>query len=123
MIWSINMEICNLSIYIMSIEIFIEQKAKQLAFYANQLRTQKIPFNEVKIFAWDILEEWNKLDQDYSKISDYEQVFWNLLYLVQCWPEEQQSNERSYDLALSQCCDFLTYKTNNMPLHCIGVRP
>ena len=73
----------------MNIEIFIEQKAKQLAFYANQLLAQKVPFSEVKIFVWDILEEWNKLDIDDSQLSDYEQVFWHLVYLLQCWPEEK----------------------------------
>lgn len=107
----------------MNTEVFIEQKAKPLVFYVNQLLAQTVPFSEVKLFVWDILEEWNKLDRDDSQPSDYERVFWHLLYLIQCWPEDKQSNDQTIALSLNQCCDFLTYQSNDVPINCIGVRP
>lgn len=107
----------------MNVEVFIEQKAKQLVFYSNKLIAQTVPFNEIKIFAWDILEEWNKIEADDSQPSEYEQVFWHLLYLLQCWPEEKRSDDRALNTSVTQCCEFLSHKTSVIPKGCIGVRP
>ncbi|NRA69801.1 MAG: hypothetical protein HRU24_02185 [Gammaproteobacteria bacterium] len=107
----------------MNIEIFIEQKSKQLVFYTSQLLANAIPFSEVKIFSWDILEEWNKLDFDDPAISDYEHAFWHLIFLLQCWPEEKQNDEKAIRSSLNHYCNYLSHHTNEIPADCIGMRP
>jgi len=108
----------------MTAETFIKQKAKPLVFYVNQLLAHAIPFSEVRLMIWDILEEWNKLDIDDSQPSDYELVFWNVLYLLQCWPEEEEySHGNTFITTLNNCCGFLTSPNQAVPMGCLGVRP
>lgn len=108
----------------MTAETFIKQKAKPLVFYVNQLLAHAIPFSEVRLMVWDILEEWNKLDIDDSPASDYELVFWNLLFLLQCWPEEEEYSQGNVFInTLNKCCHYLTKPYDGAPADCLGVRP
>ena len=72
-----------MSIYILTPELFIKQKAQQLVYFAKKLMEDAIPYEEVHLVTWDILEEWSKLDKEHLKnINDYESAFWYLFFIV-----------------------------------------
>lgn len=113
-----------MSIYILTPELFIKQKAQQLVFAVNQLMKQAIPFSEVHIIIWDILEEWSKLDtEDTDVMSEFERVFWHLFYIIQFEAECDLINNKHLRLSIDKCCHFLINPTLSPPKNCVGVRP
>ncbi|MGB0833958.1 MAG: hypothetical protein ACPGR2_05535 [Psychrobium sp.] len=113
-----------MSIYILTPELFIKQKAQQLVYVVNQLMKQAIPFSEVHIIVWDILEEWNRLDkEDSDELSDFERVFWHLFYTIQFETECDLANNKHLRLAIDKCCKYLQQPDLPAPAGCVGVRP
>jgi len=105
-------------------EVFISQKARQFAYFINQVLTNSVPFSEVQLFAWDILEEWNRIDIDEScRVAPYERVFWHAFYVIQSTDEEMLDTDQSLRAELTECCLYLEQKTNVAPANCVGVRP
>ena len=113
-----------MSIYILTPELFIKQKAQQLVFFVNKLMIQAIPFNEVHMFSWDILEEWGKLEtEEQMSINDFERVFWSLFYTIQFEAECDLINNKHLRLQINKCCNYLQDPSLAVPNGCVGVRP
>lgn len=114
----------SLSIYILTPELFIKQKAQQLVYIVNQLMEQAIPFSEVHIIIWDILEEWSRLDKDDTDtLSDFERVFWHLFYTIQFETEGDLASNKHLRLSINKCCQYLKNPKLTTPQGCVGVRP
>lgn len=113
-----------MSIYILTPELFIKQKAQQLVYFINQLMNQKIAFKEVHIVTWDILEEWGKLDiQEEEQINDFERVFWYLFFIIQFEAECDLVNNKHLRLRIDRCCNYLKDPNLAVPAGCVGIRP
>lgn len=113
-----------MSIYILTPELFIQQKAEQLVFFVKQLIEDNIPYEEVHLFTWDILEEWSKLDKEHLKnINDYESAFWYLFFIVQFEEKCDLIQNKKLQLKINKCCDYLMEPTLVVPKGCIGLRP
>jgi len=105
-------------------EAFIKQKARQFVYFINQVLANSVPYSEVQLFSWDILEEWNHLDVDESSdISAYERVFWHAFYVIQSIDEELLRTDQYLRAELNECCLYLEQKTSTPPANCVGVRP
>jgi len=105
-------------------EAFIEQKARQFVYFINQVLSNAVPYKEIELFAWDILEEWNHLDIDEScEISSYERVFWHAFYVIQSIDEELLTTDQYIRAELNECCLYLEQKSSVAPANCVGVRP
>lgn len=103
---------------------FIDNKSNQLVFFVTQFLVGNIPYDEIKMFIWDILEEWNVLSSPEGDImGKKEEVFWHLLFILQRWSGEQLSETQELRQQLIQCCGFLDNRTSDLPMGCIGVRP
>lgn len=113
-----------MSIFIVTPEAFIKQKAQQFAYFINQVLSGSVPFPEVQLFTWDILEEWNRLDVEESDdISALERVFWHAFYVIQSSDEQMLLSDKLIQQELNGCCEFLELKTNKVPQGCVGLRP
>ena len=113
-----------MSIYILTPDLFIKQKSQQLIYFVNQLLKQAIPFKEVHIITWDILEEWAKLNEKTKDpMEDYERVFWYLFYIIQFEAECDLINNKHLRLRINKCCNYLMDPTLTIPSGCVGVRP
>lgn len=108
----------------MTPETFIKQKARQFVYFIDQVLTCAVPFNEIQLFTWDILEEWNLLDIDDScDISSFERVFWHAFYVIQSIDEELLHSDQLLRADLQDCCLYLADKSPTPPANCVGVRP
>lgn len=108
----------------MTAAAFIDTKSNQLVYFVKNFLTGEIPFSEIKMFIWDILEEWNVISSPDSEIMEKkEEVFWHLLFMLQRWSGEQLSDTLELRQELVECCSYLDNSTNAIPNGCIGVRP
>ncbi|MDP2560032.1 hypothetical protein [Psychrobium sp. 1_MG-2023] len=107
----------------MTPQAFIEQKSTQLVFFVESLLESAIPFSEVKLFTWDILEEWNRIQITCSEQSKTEQVFWHLFYLVQSETEQRFLHDKVFIMQVKECCRFLNEQLGDGPMFCVGIRP
>jgi len=85
---------------------------------------QAVPFNEVHIVTWDILEEWGNLDtQLQEQINDFERIFWYLFYIIQFETECDLINNKHLRLKINKCCNYLKDPNLPVPGGCVGIRP
>jgi len=111
-----------LNIHILTPDLFIKQKAQQLVYFTNQLINQSIPFDEVHIVTWDILEEWSKINKE-QQIDDYESVFWYLFFIIQFEEETDLIQNKQLRVKVNKCCNYLMDPSLPIPQNCIGIRP
>jgi len=105
-------------------EVFIKQKALQFVYFINQVLSSSVPFKEIQLFTWDILEEWSRLDiDDSTPISAYERVFWHVFYVIQSTDAQDIGQDSQIRKELSECCRYLQQPTNPVPKGCVGLRP
>lgn len=103
--------------------LFIEEKSRQLVFYASRFLRGQLPHNELHLFIWDTLEEWAALcGEPLTPPSYQERVFWHLLHQLEYWPEQQLLQDKHLKRNLQLCLGFLAGK-GLRPHNCIGVRP
>ncbi len=108
----------------MTPEAFIKQKARQFVYFINQVLANSVPYNEIQLFTWDILEEWGRLDSDDTEdISSYERVFWHAFYVIQSIDEDMLGTDQHIRAELNECCLYLEMKRNTPPANCVGFRP
>ena len=108
----------------MKAALFIEKKSNQLVFFVQRFLAGDLPYDEIKMFIWDILEEWNVLSStETGDMGRKEQVFWHLLFMLQRWSGDQLADTRELRQQLMECCLFLDNSSNIVPAGCIGVRP
>lgn len=113
-----------MSIYILTPEIFVKNKARQLVYVVNQLINQAIKYEEVHLILWDILEEWAALNKNNEqKVSDFESVFWYLFFIIQFEDEKDLTQNKQVHSKIIQCCNYLSAPTSTVPQGCIGIRP
>ena len=113
-----------MSIYILTPELFIKQKAQQLVYFVQKLIENELPYEEVHLFTWDILEEWSTLNKEHLKdINDYESVFWYLFFIIQFEEQHDLISNKSLRLKVKKCCDYLITPQLIVPQNCIGIRP
>lgn len=113
-----------MSIYVLTPELFINQKAQQLVFFVKKLIEKAIPYEEIHLFTWDILEEWSKLDKEHlNNINNYESVFWYLFFIVQFEEPNNIIQHKALRERVNQCCNYLIDPTLNVPKDCVGLRP
>ncbi|MBR9726379.1 hypothetical protein ACFOD0_05730 [Shewanella intestini] len=109
----------------MTTDDFIEAKAPQLAFYGKAFLDNKVEFNEIRIYMWDVLEEWQHLSnqpQQPQTPSETEQVFWHLLHCFDKWPEWAIRGNQYLRQQVNDCCYFINFG-GKVPNSCIGIRP
>ena len=107
---------------------FIETKAPQLAFYGKAFLDNQLEYQEIQIYMWDVLEEWqyfthsNNSASDSTNQSDTEKVFWHLLQCFDKWPDWAIRGNQYLRQQIHECCDFLNIG-GKVPLSCHGIRP
>ena len=103
---------------------FIDEKAPQLAHYGKAFLCQQIDYNEVKMYLWDTLEEWQQYNfqGETQSESDIETVFWHLLYSFEKWPAWAIRGNKVLRKQIKECCDFLS-GNGAIPKGVIGVSP
>ncbi|MDF2179002.1 hypothetical protein P2G88_12145 [Aliiglaciecola sp. CAU 1673] len=107
----------------MTVQSFINRKAKQLAFFVRAFWEQKIPYREMDLYFWDTMEEWNQLAARHDEpFSQKERVFWHLLHQVHFWPESHLREDPYLRTELTTCLEYLE-GDGQYPLDCVGVRP
>jgi len=104
---------------------FVDEKAKQLAYFVSAYLDHQIPFNELDLFFWDTMEEWAQIKQGkqlpYAK---NEKVFWHLMHQIHFWPQHALLTDTYLRGELETCVDFLQGGgTYPFPISCIGIRP
>lgn len=107
----------------LSVNDFINAKAKQLSYFLRAFWLHQIPYREIDLYFWDTLEEWTAVkrikDQPYTQ---KERVFWHLLHQLHFWPEQKLLQDPYLKTELSTCLDFLEGE-GCCPLDCVGIRP
>ncbi|AAN56793.1 hypothetical protein HRJ35_20390 [Shewanella oneidensis MR-1] len=106
----------------MTIEEFIDNKAPQLAVYGKAFLSDELDFQEVQLYLWDTLEEWQQLIPTSEAQTETETVFWHLLHSFNKWPDWMIRGNQYLYQQLHACCDFLSLG-GQMPSGCIGIRP
>jgi hypothetical protein len=102
---------------------FVDNKARQLAFYTKAYFSHQIPYSEVDLYLWDTLEEWAhvsiKKEEPYTT---KERVFWHLLHQISFWSENMLENDKYLRGELTNCSNYLE-GAGRFPIDCVGIRP
>lgn len=102
---------------------FVDQKAKQLAFYLESYWQDGVAFKEMENFIWDILEEWSTIDDtDKQMYTHKERVFWHIIYQVQF----VGGHSLRHDVAIRNEIQLYTHYLKEgkpCPLDVVGMRP
>lgn len=106
----------------MTADDFIDIKAPQLAYYGKAFLTDQLDFNEIQLYLWDTLEEWQQICPQGDAQTDMEKVFWHLLHDFDKWPDWVIRGNRYLRQQIMDCCDYLS-GNGHFPEGCIGVRP
>lgn len=107
----------------MTVDSFINTKAAQLAYYVRAFWDNRIPYSEVNLYFWDIMEEWVKIGTNTNEPSSQkERVFWHLLHQLHFWSEKKLRFDPFLRSELLTCVEFLE-GAQVLPLDCIGIRP
>ena len=107
----------------MTVHNFINRKSGQLAYYLRAFWDKKIPYAELDIYFWDIMEEWALVgDQFEVPYSQKERVFWHVLHQLHYWDELKLLKDPFLRDELETCLVYLEGK-GVFPLDCIGIRP
>lgn len=107
----------------MTVDRFIDTKAAQLAYYVRAFWDNRIPYSEVNLYFWDIMEEWVQISTSTNEPgSQKERVFWHLLHQLHFWPEKKLKSDPFLRSELLTCVEFLE-GAKVLPLDCIGIRP
>ena len=106
----------------MQIASFIDQKAKQLAFYLSAFWRGELPHAELQLFFWDTLEEWAQVEDRTEPYSQKERVFWHVLHQLHYWPEPKLAHDTLLHDELSNCLHYLEGR-GLCPFDCVGIRP
>ena len=106
----------------MTIDDFIDIKAPQLAHYGKAFLSDQLDFNEIQLYLWDTLEEWQQLDTQGEAQTDIERVFWHLLHSFDKWPDWVIRGNQYMRKQITDCCDYLSLG-GHLPDGCCGVRP
>ncbi|ABE54062.1 conserved hypothetical protein [Shewanella denitrificans OS217] len=113
---------------------FIETKAPQLAYYGKAFLDNQLDYEEVKLYMWDVLEEWQCVNyahqSQFTELTaiqtntetDTEKVFWHLLHCFDTWSEMMIRGNQYLRQQVNECCDYINLG-GEMPLNCVGVRP
>ncbi|WP_299568127.1 hypothetical protein [uncultured Shewanella sp.] len=105
---------------------FIETKAPQLAYYGKAFLDNQLEHKEIKLYMWDVLEEWQSISVDTSDNSpsptDTEKVFWHLLHCFDEWPDMVIRGNQYLRQQIHDCCDYINIG-GDIPHGCIGIRP
>ena len=101
---------------------FIDDKAPQLAFYGKAFLSNQLDFNEIQLYLWDTLEEWQMYDHQGDAQTDMERVFWHLLHAFDRWPSWAIRGNQFLRQQVDDCCDYLSIG-GQIPQGCIGIRP
>lgn len=102
---------------------FIDVKSSQVCFFLQAFWHQDLPHQELQLFFWDTLEEWNQIktitNLPYTR---REQVFWHLLQQIHFWPEDELRHNEYLCDELRNCVHYLLHE-GLCPFDCIGIRP
>lgn len=105
-----------------SINEFIDNKAPQLALYGKAFLNNELDYQEIQLYLWDTLEEWQQLPNPTTWPSDTETVFWHLLHTFNKWPDYVIRGNQYLSKQIHDCCEYLSLG-GKIPNGCIGVRP
>ena len=107
----------------MTVQEFVNKKAKQLCFYLRAFWHGELPIEEVELFFWDSMEEWGQIEYTFTQpYTPKERVFWHLLHQVHYWPEDKLAHDTYLIEELTNCVLFLEGK-GLCPFDCVGIRP
>lgn len=102
---------------------FITVKSELLIRHINQFMNNKLSYNILTDYSWEILQDWQRLNIVDSKIaSSKEQVFWYLVFELQIQDEVALLHDKDLNRKLDHCMLFLQGQID-MPDGCIGIRP
>ncbi|MGI1944149.1 hypothetical protein [Shewanella glacialipiscicola] len=101
---------------------FIDNKAPQLAFYGKAFLNGELDFQEIQLYLWDTLEEWQQLNSTGEAQSEMEKVFWHLLHSFNQWPDYVIRGNQYLRKQVNDCCDYLSLG-GRVPQGCVGIRP
>ncbi|MDO6565767.1 hypothetical protein Q4561_01720 [Alteromonas sp. 1_MG-2023] len=107
----------------MTVQSFVNKKAKQLCFYLRSFWQGELPVEEIELFFWDSMEEWGQIEYTFTQPYTYkERVFWHLLHQVHFWQEDKLRSDQYLVDELMNCVLYLEGK-GHCPIDCVGIRP
>ena len=107
----------------MTVQTFVNKKAKQLCFYLRSFWQGELPIEEIELFFWDSMEKWGQIEYTFTQPYTYkERVFWHLLHQVHFWQEDKLRSDKYLVDELMNCVLFLEGK-GHCPIDCVGIRP
>jgi len=102
---------------------FVTLKSELLIRHIQLFMSHKLCYTVLTDYIWEILQDWQRLNVMDNKISSQkEQVFWYLVFELQCQDKDSLLNNKDLHSKLQQCISFLQGQLD-MPDDCIGVRP
>ncbi|PKH06599.1 hypothetical protein [Moritella sp. Urea-trap-13] len=102
---------------------FITVKSELLIRHIHQFMHNKLSYNILMDYSWEILQDWQRLNIVDSKIaSSREQIFWYLVFELQIQDEVALLHDKELNRKLDHCIQFLQGQLD-MPDDCIGIRP
>lgn len=107
----------------MKVDVFINEKSRQLCFYLRGFWNHDIAYTELELFFWDILEEWSQVEYDLAQpYSSKERAFWHLLHQMHFWDVEKLMHDQEIIDELQRCASYLEGH-GTCPQDCVGIRP
>lgn len=122
MIGSILIVSDNFGSFTVAVDRFIKEKSPQFCYFIRYFLNEELPFSELQLFIWDLLEEWHQLKTQNSPYTLREQVFWYVVHLLSRWGDEQLRGNLFLRRQLSDCMSFLE-GSSPPPPGCTGIRP
>jgi len=105
------------------VQQFVDRKSVQLSFYLRSFWQNEIPHSELRIFIWDVLEEWTQVsDTNLQMYSQKERLFWHLIYQAAYWEPFELLDQDQIQPQLESCLYFMESGTL-CPLDIVGIRP
>jgi len=102
---------------------FITIKSELLIIHIHQFMNNKLSYNILTDYIWEILQDWQRLNVVDNKISSQkEKVFWYLVFELQLQDEISLLHDEDLNSRLQLCMAFLKGQVD-MPTDCVGIRP
>lgn len=101
---------------------FIENKARQLSYYADAFVWGSLPASEVNLYCWDTLEEWSQVAANDVQMTPKESAFWYLLHQLVFSNSSEIKDCPKLRSEVDTCIDYLR-GCGRYPDFCCGIRP
>lgn len=107
----------------MQVQSFINTKSSQLVYYIRAFWYDSLPYNELQMFLWDILEEWSQVENTQTQLYTHkERIFWHLFHETQYVSAATLQTDSVLKEEIAFCLEYLQNE-KAYPLDVVGMRP